>query len=107
LAWLIEGDGSIIVPKTIRIQKGKLLGRFYCITKKASNYVVIFTFVFKDAPANAALKLLKIIRGGTIVYPKDSNYLELLFQDIKSIQKIACSLKTLPKARLGNYLMGV
>jgi hypothetical protein len=29
LAGLIEGDGSIIVPKTIRNQKGKLLYPFY------------------------------------------------------------------------------
>lgn len=29
LAGLIEGDGSIIVPKTIRNQKGKLLYLFF------------------------------------------------------------------------------
>jgi hypothetical protein len=39
LAGLIEGDGSIIVPKTIRNQKGKLL---YPVVK--------ITFVDKDAP---------------------------------------------------------
>jgi LAGLIDADG endonuclease len=79
LAGLIEGDGSIIVPKTIRNKKGNLL---YPVVK--------FTFVKKDAPL--AQKIMKVIKGGTIVYPKDSNYLDLLFQDIKSIQKIAVLL---------------
>lgn len=39
LAGLIKGDGSIIVPKTIRNQKGKLL---YPVVK--------ITFVEKDTP---------------------------------------------------------
>jgi len=39
LAGLIEGDGSIIVPKTVRNEKGKLL---YPVVK--------ITFVEKDAP---------------------------------------------------------
>ena len=79
LAGLIEGDGAIIVPKTIRNQKGKLL---YPVVK--------ITFVKKDAPL--ALKIKELIKGGTIVYPKDSNYLNLLFQDIKSIRIIAVLL---------------
>lgn len=79
MAGLIEGDGSIIVPKTIRNQKGKLL---YPVVK--------ITFVKKDAPL--AQKIREVIKGGTIVYPKDSNYLDLLFQDIKSIKKIAVLL---------------
>jgi hypothetical protein len=79
LAGLIEGDGSIIVPKTIRNQKGKLL---YPIVK--------ITFVEKDTPL--ALKIKKVIGGGTIVHPENSNYIDLLFQDIKSIQKIAVLL---------------
>ena len=58
MAGLIEGDGSIIVPKPIRNQKGKLL---YSVVK--------FTFVKKDAPL--ALKIMEVIKGGTIVYPKD------------------------------------
>ncbi len=45
LAGLIEGDGSIIVPKTIRNQKGKLL---YPKVK--------ITFVDKDAPLVAVKK---------------------------------------------------
>jgi hypothetical protein len=89
LAGLIEGDGSIIVPKTIRNQKGKLL---YPVVK--------ITFVKKDAPLAAALlrssaaaqKILEVIKGGTIVYPKDSNYLDLLFQDLKAIKNIAVLL---------------
>jgi len=79
LAGLIEGDGSIIVPKTIRNQKGKLL---YPVVK--------ITFVKKDDPL--AVKIQEIIRGGQIVHPKDSNYIDLLFQDLNSIQSIAVLL---------------
>ena len=74
LAGLIEGDGSIIVPKTIRNQKGKLL---YPVVK--------ITFVKKDAPL--AQKIKEVIKGGQIVYSNNSGYLDLLFQDLKSIQK--------------------
>ena len=80
LAGLIEGDGSIIVPKTIRNQKGKLL---YPVVK--------ITFVLKDKPL--ALKIKEVIGGGTIVHPKSSNYIDLLFQDVSSIQKIAVLLQ--------------
>ena len=73
LAGLIEGDGSIIVPKTIRNQKGKLL---YPIVK--------ITFVEKDKPL--ALKIKEVIGGGTIVEYNNSSYIELLFQDVKSIR---------------------
>lgn len=79
LAGLIEGDGSIIVPKTIRNQKGKLL---YPVVK--------ITFVEKDAPL--ALKIKEVLNGGTLVYPKNSKYLNLLFQDLNSIQNIAVLL---------------
>jgi len=79
LAGLIEGDGSIIVPRTVRNQKGKLL---YPIVK--------ITFVDKDAPL--ANKIKETLNGGTIVYPKNSRYLNLLFQDLKSLQKIAVLL---------------
>lgn len=79
LAGLIEGDGSIIVPKTVRNQKGRLL---YPVVK--------ITFVEKDAPL--ALKIQEIIGGGTLVHPKHSNYVDLLFQDLASIQKIAVLL---------------
>lgn len=48
LAGLIEGDGSIIVPKTHRNEKGKLL---YPIIK--------ITFVEKDAPL--AIKITRSI----------------------------------------------
>lgn len=73
LAGLIEGDGSIIVPKSIRNQKGKLL---YPVVK--------ITFVEKDLPL--ALKIKEVIKGGNIEYPKGSNYVNLLFQDVGSIQ---------------------
>jgi len=79
LAGLIEGDCSIIVPKTIRNQKGNLL---YPVVK--------ITFVQKDAPL--AVKIQEIIGGGKIVHPKNSNYIDLLFQDLNSIQKIAVLL---------------
>lgn len=72
LAGLIEGDGSIIVPKTIRNQKGKLL---YPVVK--------ITFVEKDAPL--AKKIKEVLNGGTLVYPKNSRYLNLLFQDLSSM----------------------
>lgn len=76
LAGLIEGDGSIIVPKTIINQKGKLL---YPVIK--------ITFVKKDELL--AKKIKEIINGGTLVYSKNSQYLNLLFQDLNLIQKIA------------------
>lgn len=79
LAGLIEGDGSLIVPKTIRNQKGKLL---YPVVK--------ITFVEKDAPL--ANKIKEVLNGGTLVYSKYSKYLDLLFQDLNSIQKIAVLL---------------
>lgn len=41
----------------------------------------------KDLPL--ALKIKEVIKGGTIVHPGNSDYLNLLFQDINSIQKIA------------------
>lgn len=63
LAGLIEGDGSIIVPKTIRNQKGKLL---YPVVK--------ITFVDKDA--HLALKIKEGLKGGTMVHYKNSNYLD-------------------------------
>ena len=48
LAGLIEGDGSIIVPKSLRNEKGKLL---YPKIK--------ITFVSKDAPL--AIKIKKVL----------------------------------------------
>lgn len=98
LAGLIEGDGSIIVPKTVRNQKGKLL---YPVVK--------ITFVDKDSPL--AQKIKEILNGGTMVHYKNSNYLDppgaaggwlinpdgceaklvgvdLLFQDLNSISFI-------------------
>lgn len=76
---MIEGDGSIIVPKTIRNPQGKLL---YPVVK--------ITFVKKDEPL--AIKIQEVINGGTLVYPKNSNYVDLLFQNMDSIQKIAILL---------------
>lgn len=79
LAGLIEGDGSIIVPKTIRNQKEKLL---YPVIK--------ITFVGKDAPL--ASKIIEVIKGGKIVHYNNSSYMDLLFQDLGSIQNIAALL---------------
>lgn len=72
LAGLIEGDGSIIVPNTIRNQKGKLL---YPMVK--------ITFVLKDLPL--ANKIMEIFNAGTIEHPQSTNYINLLFQDVNSI----------------------
>lgn len=85
-AGLIEGDGSIIVPVTNRNQKGKLL---YPKVK--------ITFVDKDAPL--AIKLQVIFGSGTLEYPKNTKYVNLLFQDVTSLEKIAVLLngKELPK----------
>lgn len=75
LAGLIEGDGSIIVPKMSRNQKGKLL---YPKVK--------ITFVEKDLPL--ALKIKEVINGGTLEYPKNSNYVNLLFQDVVQYKRL-------------------
>ena len=53
--------------------------------------VVKITFVEKDAPL--ADKIPKVLSGGTKVYPKNSNYLDLLFQDLNSIQNIVVLLQ--------------
>jgi LAGLIDADG endonuclease len=79
LAGLIEGDGSIIVPKTIRNQKGKLL---YPKVK--------ITFVEKDSLL--ANKIKEIFNAGTIERTQGKFYINLLFQDLNSIQKIAVLL---------------
>jgi hypothetical protein len=73
LAGLIEGDGSIIVPSSLRSEKGKLL---YPTIK--------ITFVNKDIPL--ALKIKEVLGGGTIEYPKDVNYVNYLIQDIATLQ---------------------
>lgn len=75
LAGLIEGDGSIIIPKSLRNDKGKLL---YPKIK--------ITFVSKDAPL--AIKIKKVLGAGTLEYPKNTDYLNLLIQDIPTLYKI-------------------
>lgn len=72
LAGLIEGDGSIIVPDTIRNFNGKLL---YPKIK--------ITFVEKDAPL--ANKLNIVLKNGTIESPKNKDYVNLLIQDTKTL----------------------
>ena len=52
--------------------------------------VVKITFVKKDAPL--ALKIQEVIQGGTLEYPKNSSYVNLLFQDLNSTQMIAMLL---------------
>lgn len=79
LAGLIEGNGSIIVPVTNRNQTGKLL---YPKVK--------ITFVDKDAPL--AIKLQEVFGAGTLEYPKNTKYVNLLFQDVTSLEKIAVLL---------------
>ena len=75
LAGLIEGDGSIITPKSLKNEKGKLL---YPKIK--------ITFVDKYVPL--AKKIKEVIDGGTIVKQANYNYSELLFQYLKTIKKI-------------------
>lgn len=58
LAGLVEGDGSIIVLKTIRNKIGKLL---YPKVK--------ITFVDKDTPL--AKKIKEVLNSGTMVYHKN------------------------------------
>ena len=70
---------QLLFLKLLGIKKGK------CFTPKEK-----ITFGKKDTPL--ALKIMEVIKGGTIEYPKDSNYLNLLFQDIKSIKSIAVLL---------------
>jgi hypothetical protein len=65
LAGLIEGDGSIIVPSTLRNEKGKLL---YPKIK--------ITFVGKDLPL--AQKLIEVLGKGTLEWSKNNTYLNLL-----------------------------
>lgn len=72
LAGLIEGDGSIIVPYTIRNKNGKLL---YPKIK--------ITFLEKDAPL--ANKLNNVLKNGTIESPKNKDYDNLLIQDTQTL----------------------
>ena len=44
----------------------------------------------KDAPL--AKKIKEVLNGGNLVYPKNSKYLDLLFQDLNSIKVIAVLL---------------
>nr|YP_010833259.1 LAGLIDADG endonuclease [Agaricus bitorquis]WFG54006.1 LAGLIDADG endonuclease [Agaricus bitorquis] len=52
--------------------------------------VVKITFVKKDAPL--ANKIMEVIGGGMKVYPNNSGYLDLLFQDLNSIKTFAVLL---------------
>jgi len=45
--------------------------------------VVKITFVKKDAPLGHKIK--EVFNGGSLVTPKNSDYVDLLFQDLKSI----------------------
>ena len=76
LAGLIEGDGSRIVPVRNRNKTGKLL---YPKVK--------ITFVDIDAPL--AIKLQEVFGAGTLQYPKNTKYVNLLFQDITSLERIS------------------
>jgi hypothetical protein len=82
LAGLIEGDGSIIVPKSYRNEKGKLL---YPQVK--------IVFVDKDIPL--ANKLKEILKSGTIDHPRNTRYINFRIQDISTLQKVAVLLNWL------------
>jgi hypothetical protein len=79
LTGLIEGDGSIIVPKLHRNEIGKLL---YPKVK--------ITFVEKDKPL--ANKIKEILQSGTIECPRGTKYINYLIQDVSTLQKIAVLL---------------
>lgn len=78
LAGLIEGDGSIIVPSTLRNEKGKLL---YPRIK--------ITFVSKDLPLAQKLIEVPFAGKGTIEWSKNKSYLNLLIQDTKTLYFLA------------------
>nr|YP_009690274.1 LAGLIDADG homing endonuclease [Fomitiporia mediterranea]QEG57054.1 LAGLIDADG homing endonuclease [Fomitiporia mediterranea] len=80
LAGLIEGDGSIIVPKTIRNKKGNLL---YPVIK--------FIFVSKDLPL--ANKIKAVLKGGTFCWSLKRTYVTLLIQDTKTLYFLAKLIK--------------
>lgn len=73
---MIEGDGCIIVPNRQRNDKGKLL---YPAIK--------ITFVYKDLPL--AKKIREELKSGTIEHPRNTNYVNLLIQDLFTIRMIA------------------
>jgi len=74
--WPNEGDGSIIVPETVRNENGKLL------------YPRIqITFVDKDAPL--ANQLMEVFASGTLEWSQNKTYLNLLIQDKKSLYLVA------------------
>jgi hypothetical protein len=75
LTGLIEGDGTIIVPKTERSSKGKL------------NYPSIqVVFHIKDLPLT--LLIQKNLNSGAIIRVKGSNAYNFIINDKKSILKI-------------------
>ena len=81
LGGLIEGDGSIIVPESIRNNKGILL---YPNIK--------ITFVKKDLPL--AKKLIEIIKSGTLEEPKNKNYIHLWIRDSNTLCKVAVMINS-------------
>jgi hypothetical protein len=75
LTGLIEGDGTIIVPKTERSSKGKI------------NYPSIqIVFHLKDLPL--ALLIQKNLATGSLIRKKGKNAYILSINDIKGIFKL-------------------
>lgn len=75
LAGLIESDGSITVPDSLRHPK----------TKKVLYPVIKITFHLNDLPL--AKKIIAVIGGGTIEYPK-GNYVVARFYSISVVRLI-------------------
>ena len=75
LIELIKEDDSIIVFTTNRNKKDKLL-----------YFKIKITFVNKNAPL--AIKLQKVFKTNILKYSKNIKYLNLLFQDVISLEKI-------------------
>ena len=76
LAGLIEGDGSIRVPNSLRDSNNKL-----------RSPIVKITFVAKDYPL--ALKLIEVLGGGSISWSKNHTYLDLRIQDLSTLYYVS------------------
>lgn len=82
LAGLIEGDGSIIVPKTERSSKGKL------------NYASIqISFIAKDYPLAAALRIA--IGHGSIAKKKEASAYIFTINNLEGLIKVASMINGL------------
>ena len=59
---------------------------FFSGSRRGSGPKIKITFVSKDAPL--AIKIKKVLGAGTLEYPQNTDYLNLLIQDIPTLYKI-------------------